>query len=317
MPIRTTRRRSSEQVRSRQGNPSGRAMSKHPVQCTSGIGPRFGLIALAALGLLGCGAPPALTAVTAVVAVPEGPHGVDPFTPEERLMALLTADNPRIEQVAMSLAKLGNLSVRVEAGRRLVAVARQAIASPVPWDPDDAPPDTRWLRESENDAVAPILAAMSHVGGPDVIAYCFALAEDTAVPLDRRRLAVGVLHLVLPEGEGAARERYGRLAWMLERPAQVIAAPDAYAASYTASNNLGLLVRRCFNRALSRDPNLRGTLRLTLHFSRDGRTTAKAEGTAPSELRDCIENVASGIYAPPPNGEKLEEISTSLTLLNQ
>ena len=36
--------------------------------------------------------------------------------------------------------------------------------------------------ESSTDVLAPILAAMSYVGGPEVIAYCFALAENEAAP---------------------------------------------------------------------------------------------------------------------------------------
>ncbi len=87
-----------------------------------------GAAIVASASLLSCaGAPPALPVVT--IALPPAAAGVDPPTPEERLLALFTADNPRIERVAMSLASVGDpprALPAIERARRAFAPAFDA-----------------------------------------------------------------------------------------------------------------------------------------------------------------------------------------------
>jgi hypothetical protein len=258
-----------------------------------------GVLVVGCAVVAACGAPPA-PVVTAVIEPPPSPPGTDPLAPEERLLALLTADNPRIEQVALAIAGLGDRQFQREAGRRLVALARSVALSPPPRDLDDPPPEVRWLDESRRDAVAPILAAMSHVGGPEVVAYCFALAEDDSAPWARRRLALGVIHLVVPDDDGAAHERRRRLAARLRPPLSGTSVPPT-ASFDQARIALWGAARRC-QREFQR-PVARGNVHLTVRYEADGRSAASAEGDAPPELRACLVDAGSHLQITPPPGE--------------
>ena len=64
-------------------------------------------------------------------------------------------------------------------------------------------------------------------------------------------------------------------------------------------------LRRCWNRALKTDPNLRATLRLTIDVAPDGsvtKVTPHATPPIPSDLEQCLVLAASKVAFDPPGG---------------
>jgi hypothetical protein len=228
------------------------------------------LAAIACVSLVACAAEPP-PVVTAVIDPGAPPPGTDPLTPSERLLALLTADNPRIERVAMSLAALGDTSVLRDAGARLVRLARA---------------------ERGKEEYEAILAAMSHVKGPAVQAYCFAVAEDESAPRDRRVLALRVLSLVVDEGDPAGNERRTRATAHLPPPPLD---PRSLGASGVVAY-LHRAARACYRRALAEDPTSRGSARLTVRFARDGTVQSSVEGTVSDTFKRCLVYAANRFH---------------------
>lgn len=251
-----------------------------------------GVAALAAASLGACApATPRTPVVTAVLEPPSPPPGFDPLTPEERLLALLTADNPRIERVAMSLARMGDERVRREAGRRLAALAREVTQED--WRPEDAVlgGTDRAFERQRTAALAPLLAAMSHVGGPAVVAVGFAIAENDAAPVDRRQLALKLLDFTIALEDRAQRHRREAILARLPRPVHVSGPMEVAAFMKHAAKG-------CFERALAQDPSLVGAqVRLTIAVTEDGTASSTAEGSAPEELRRCLVAVADRFQA--------------------
>ena len=225
---------------------------------------------LALLG--GCASTEAQPPVTTALEAPAYPPGVDPLSPEDRLLALITADNPRLQHVATSLAHLGNAAVTREAGVRLVRMARAV----------DEQSEGR-----QTEALTPMLAAMAEVGGPVVVAYAFALAENELGPRDRRRLAVQVLQRVLDSGDAAGIERRERVAARVP--------PTGSGSSFTPASAEYVVrqcvraIRPCFGRALEQDAGLRSvTARIRVHTGTSGpEFTVEGDGLPP-ELAHCL-----------------------------
>lgn len=271
------------------------------------------IAACAVLGSCATAPAPVVEVALADVEATRGPPGVDPLTPEERLLALLTADNPRIEEVAMSLARLGGDRTRQEAGQRLVALARAAGANAKAETGEGAtapPPEDDVLEERRAAAIEPIFAAMSHVGGPAVVAYCFAIAEDEAAPWSRRTLALRVLHLAIPDEDKPAQERRARLSARIPSHRPGVAFFDVN----SALAYIRPAARRCFNLMLKGDPPFHGSVRVTLHVKLNARTSSWAEGTAPPEVRACLTDAASGLVVTP-SAQMGTEITIPFTLI--
>jgi hypothetical protein len=246
----------------------------------------------AAVSLTGCASATAATpVVTAIVDRPRPPPGSDPLTPEERLLALLTADNPGIERVAMSLAKLGDEVIRQEAGQRLAFLARAVLSKA--WRPAGTGDDLREtaLERARTEALGPLVAAMSHVGGRAVVALGFTLAEDAAAPREHRLLALQLLLRTIPPGDTEQRDRRAWIAARLPpeprgvRPADLAPILQRAAAA-------------CLRKTLAKDPGLGAFhLRLTVRFASDGAVTSAAEGDAPEDLRRCVVSSADRFRA--------------------
>jgi len=64
-------------------------------------------------------------------------------------------------------------------------------------------------------------------------------------------------------------------------------------------------LRRCWNRALKTDPNLRATIRLTIDVAPDGsvtKVTPHATPPVPTDLEQCLVQAASKVAFDPPGG---------------
>jgi hypothetical protein len=250
--------------------------------------PRRALAILLLAGLAAC-APAAVDVpvVTAVIETPRPPPGVDPFSPEERLLALLTLDNPRIGQVAFSLAHLGDPSIRREAAQRLVSLAR-AVLSPA-WRPEGAPEIAGLaLERARTKALEPVLAAMADLGGRSVVDLAFAVADDDRAPRARRLQALQVLERTIPADDTAAAERRARIAGSLPspvRPASIV-------------GHLRRAARACYQRALARDPAFPAQKAiLHLRFGEDGSVDVSVGGDLEEDLRRCLQHALGGLQA--------------------
>ncbi len=228
---------------------------------------------LLSLLFLGCEAKVPATVVMAPVAPVLA--GADPLSAEERLLALITADNPRLQQLATSLAHLGNAAVTREASVRLVRLARAA----------DAKEEDERHRTAE---LTPVLTAMAEVGGPEVAAYAFGLAEDGAAGWERRRLAIDVLARTLDPGDIPGIERRRRAEERLG-PRPVARFPSVG----SAVERMRVGARACYQRALKDDPDLRASVRLLVVVDRGGAVTSKLEGTPlPLDFARCLTGTA-------------------------
>lgn len=221
----------------------------------------------------------------------------DPITPAERLLALLTEDNPRLERVAMSLASFGDAPSLRGAGERLVELARtvgteawrareqarmeEAAAA------DDLVALTLapvQLADRETQVTASILAAMSHVGGAAVVDHCFALAEDRALGWERRQLALRVLDRVLDLNDTPRRERRARLAQEIG---------DGVSPA-VAVGSIQRLLRACYQRALAEEPAFSARVVVTLRPGPGGKVTPVFSGDRlPPSFERCIADAAT------------------------
>jgi hypothetical protein len=243
---------------------------------------------LAGCLLVSCGGGLSPATIAIPPAAPAPPAAVDPLTSGERLLALVTDDNSRIESVAMSLAALGDAATRREAARRLVDFARIAPLDPPEADKDEPP------------AKAPLtslLAAMSHLGGHDVEAYCFTLAEDAAVPWDRRRLALRVLERVIDPRDDALVARRARAEQRMPSMAQAHLAEGRLSSASEIVALVRTAARRCYQHALQQDKDLEAKFTLRFRITIDGAVRTSVEGKAPPSLAGCLIDATRGLRA--------------------
>lgn len=203
-------------------------------------------------------------------------------TPGERLCALLTEDNPQLERAAMSLASLDDGDARAAGGRKLAALAaviaapawREAARARLGAEADPAIAEAR-AEAQQTEALAPILAAMSHLGGPAVEKQARAIAADASAPRARRELAERVLDRLL-----------GRV------PASAPRSPVGEGRGNVAQ--LRAALRRCYQAALQRNPDVHGRVQLRVMRGPGGRRVVVVEGDAlPADMVRCIEDAAA------------------------
>jgi hypothetical protein len=258
--------------------------------------------AIAALGgLPGCLSAPATPPTTIVVEQPPS----DPLTPAERLVALLTEDNPRLEKVAMSLASIGDRPAMHAAGRRLVAIAR-TIGTPA-WretertriqSESDEPASPlamqAQIEDRETQALTAVLAAMFHVGGPAVADYCLSLADDDTAPIERRLRALRVLDRVVDPADAARIAHRAELAARVRPPMAPFNAGSASAAMVQMRRSLVA----CYGRALAHDPGFRARIQIKLHVGARGKVTTSIEGDPlPAGLDRCLKDTLSRLVS--------------------
>jgi hypothetical protein len=240
--------------------------------------------------------------VTAVLETPSPPPGVDPLSPEERLLALLTLDNPRIEQVAFSLAHLGDARIRREAEQRLLSLAR-TVLSPS-WRPDGAPSMSGPpLERARTKALEPVLGAMADLGGRAVVDLAFALAEDDHASRARRLHALRLLARTIPADDTAAVERRVRIESRIPLPARPAdIGGDIHRAAIT-----------CWRRILAHDPAFRPQKAVVqLRFDEDGAVDVSVDGDLEDALRRCLLDALAGLQATP---EGPTELKVPMTFL--
>jgi hypothetical protein len=130
---------------------------------------------------------------------------------------------------------------------------------------------------------------MRRIGGRAVVAHAFTIAEDAEAPLDRRRLALGVLERAVPRDDAASADRLARDVASLPVPVGGVVPTDLVV-------YLRRAVQTCYARALKQDPAARGALALTLRFAKDGSTVSVVEGDVSSDLQRCMVTAANRFH---------------------
>jgi hypothetical protein len=174
------------------------------------------LLALAA-ALAGCGdaAPPA-----------QAPGRIDD-TVQGRLLARLRGDDPGdLREAAWEIMTGGDAETRRAASAKLVAQA-QIVTSPAfrGWQrsrvsmPGAAPAEIEAEVDRQQDmTLTQIFTAMGAVGGPEVVAYCLAFADNEAAPFELRRAALMVLVRNMDRSDPALAARGAALWEKLKAP---------------------------------------------------------------------------------------------------
>jgi len=158
------------------------------------------------------------------VVVPlQPPPGASDPAAQARLLARLRGDDPGdLREAAQEIAAFRDPATLRAASAKLVAQA-QIVTSPAfrAWQrsrvPVGSPPLTPAEIEAEVDrnqdmTLAQIFPAMSVVGGPEVVVYCLAFAENESAPVELRRAALAVLVRHMDRSDAAAAAR-GAAVW--------------------------------------------------------------------------------------------------------
>ena len=246
------------------------------------------LAALAMLCTGGCDARPPASPLPAVVLSAPAPAPPPPPSPPP----------PQgTELVSKARAILG--PAWRDANRAKLRAANQASNV----EPTEAQFEAQ-LDAYQEEQVAPLFVKMTEMGGPDVLAFCLAIAEDGASRTRIRRMGVEVVGALAPPTDASVAAR--RAAAVNDITAREIAAKKASgnvpdAVSVVAG--LAKSFRRCYNHELTKNPNLVAKGRLTVKIDASGAVTSSVATGLPPDLTSCVEAVgAAAVFAPPEGG---------------
>lgn len=215
------------------------------------------------------------------------------------LLAHITANDPRLADAAIAIARNGDVAARRDAAARLVAAAQALLSTPSR--------DATY----RNERLGAVLRGMLAIGGAGVVAYCFGLAEDESAPLELRQAALDVLLQHVDRRDAAAAAR-GAALWDRLMVLRAVATPNATATSGGSVTNASAVVasmapafRRCYNHALQKDPNTRGSARITGKIGAQGEVLSVSPSSSglSADTVACISAVvASARFSPPEGG---------------
>jgi hypothetical protein len=231
-----------------------------------------------------------------------------PARPNEAMLARLRADDPAgLRASAQSIVAGGDMVTRRAASARLAALARTAASQA---------------------ALAHLLAAMEIVGGPEVVAYCLALGEYDAAPLELRKGALAVVVRWADRNDPAVRARSAAI-WerVNAAPATPASAPAAGEAARgpvgtvtiggttlrggTVANATPVIagmvsdLRRCYHQALQESAGMHGAIEVTVRVDAAGAVSVMDEshtGITPALASCIVTRVQAASFAPPQGG---------------
>lgn len=247
-------------------------------------------------------------------------------------------------QVATAIAASGDDTARRTAAAHLLARAR-AIRAPAWRDEHSeelraanaasklAPTEEQFdaqLALYQSLELDGVIDAMVPVGGPDVLAHCFEIAESAAVPEEQRWSAMVALEaLVDPSDRAATARRLAaatrwRMAAQAAKPVRAlhIVQPDASVIQSLRSS----LEWRCytdaqradphFDAALGDDPRVQVATRLVLELDAVGAVSrAVVEGSFSASFVHCLEHEGRlARFGPRPGGEETVALPITFVL---
>jgi hypothetical protein len=159
----------------------------------------------------------------------------------------------------------------------------------------------------QNQELDKLVDAMGAVGGPDVTAYCFSLAEDENAPEEQRWSALLALDKIVDPGDLAALSR--RLAAMTSWGVAHKASPMTLDTPAVVESIRFALRWRCYRPALEDDPRLPASMRLVVKLDSTGAVSGvSAEGAVALGFSHCLEHefrLSARFAPPPPDGSTL------------
>jgi hypothetical protein len=268
---------------------------------------------LATLALACAETPPPGVPAPASTETPRGAAASTPPPPtlnpeSQRLLAALDENSPKLTADAVTLARRGDAERRAVVAR-LLQMARAIMA------PDQAAAREE-LREAnrqagyaatpkqldaqldwyQTDKLLPVFEAMKEIGGAEITAFCFGVAEDKAAPRDRRRAALAVLEGTVDASDAAAVKRRTSVG-------DLKGADPAASAAADAAMVVGALRPRfkvCWKRHIEASP-VEG--RVVIVLEPTGRVSeATADGGIRNALATCLVEVAKTARFSAPKG---------------
>lgn len=227
----------------------------------------------------------------------------------QKLVALIVSldvTNPRLEESARELEQTDDAEAKRLGSEQLVKVARQVgraewrderrreIESSVRLKGGVSSPAELDLAaiDAQTEAMRPIFAAMASLGGAAVATFALAEASDATLPIERRRMAIGVATKHLPAGDARAQTAATLQQDIETRARNAATAPGAGEDAARVSRELTPAFKACFDKLMKDVPNaqVKGTLEITL--GGDGAVTSVKLRNAPDALATCVEDAA-------------------------
>jgi hypothetical protein len=165
------------------------------------------------------------------------------------------------------------------------------------------------LDQYRDERILHVMAAMERVGGPEVVAYAFEIAESEAAQTMLRKAALVLLKAHLDPQDAAAR---ARAAGLWERVSARAAAEAAEKPKDGEGAKAGQVVtgmaagfRRCYDEGLKQDRDMKGSVRVTAKIGPRGEvlSVSSANKGLSAEVIACVEaRVAAAVFSPPSGG---------------
>ncbi len=180
------------------------------------------------------------------------------------------------------------------------------------------------LRQLQEEDVIGLVKRAGKIGGPLVTAYLVELVQDKEAPREVKQAALDALdpHRASLEPSAVAAVDSAKDA-LSKPPAGAVGVGGASVSGGTVSNAAAVVAsmaagfRRCFNRGLQDDPNMKGTVRVTAKIDKNGDVlgaTPSASGTLSENVVNCVvARVSSAKFSPPEGGAAVIVIPVSMT----
>ncbi len=247
-------------------------------------------------------------------ATSRAPHAPPPASTERAAEPLpqLHGNDPELVAKVRSIAARNDAELRDAAAERLIELASEinseawfraardkVMAANANARLDPTPEQLKAQIEAwRTEKLSPLFQAMRVLRAQRTTAWLVGIAENRALPGERRELALNAAY-PLEWGPNTARAEIERS--IHESPKPDLGIPDA--ARTVAGMRAGF--RTCFDEQLKIDASFEARVRLTLKVGVDGVVTAvELEPEPPAPFGDCLRTAASAhTFTPPTNGK--------------
>jgi TonB family protein len=255
--------------------------------------------------------------------------------------ALSAEQSPMTKDAAQKIVESGDPALVRAASARLVAQAQwftspawrdahraQVIAAERQAGRTPTPAQVELETDHHRDALLRReMLAMEIVGGPDVVAYCLWLGENESAPVSLRKAALRVLVRHADRNDPTVRARAQVIwekvaAWDAQHPVGSVNVGGSTASGGVVAN-AGQVVagiqkgfRHCYNKGLSEDSKMSGSIRVTAKIDPSGAVASVTEshsGLSDAVAACVVERVRAARFAPPEGGYATVVIPVTFT----